>query len=40
MLATTIDQPAVTTDGVQQILGRPAQTFEQWVIEHSSIFTD
>lgn len=40
MLATTVDEPAVITDGVQQILGRPAQTFEQWVIEHTSIFTD
>ncbi|HEY9304127.1 MAG TPA: NAD(P)H-binding protein [Mycobacterium sp.] len=40
MLATTIDQPAVVTDGVQQILSRPAQTFEQWVVEHKSIFTD
>src|SRR6185437_15810808 len=40
MLATTIDEPAVVTDGVQQILGRPAQTFEQWVLEHKSIFTD
>jgi uncharacterized protein YbjT (DUF2867 family) len=40
MLATTIDEPAVVVDGVQQILGRPAQSFEQWVIEHKSIFTD
>jgi uncharacterized protein YbjT (DUF2867 family) len=40
MLATTIDEPAVVTDGVQQILGRPAQSFEQWVVEHKSIFTD
>ena len=39
MLATTIDQPAVLTDGVQQILGRPAQSFEQWVVEHKSILT-
>jgi uncharacterized protein YbjT (DUF2867 family) len=38
MLATTIDEPAVVTDGVQQILGRPAQSFEQWVVEHTSIF--
>jgi hypothetical protein len=30
----------VVTDGVQQILGRPAQSFEQWVVEHKSIFTD
>jgi uncharacterized protein YbjT (DUF2867 family) len=40
MLATTIDEPAVVADGVQQILGRPAQSFEQWVVEHTSIFTD
>jgi uncharacterized protein YbjT (DUF2867 family) len=40
MLATTIDKPAVVADGVQQILGRPAQSFEQWVVEHKSIFTD
>jgi uncharacterized protein YbjT (DUF2867 family) len=40
MLATTIDEPAVGADGVQQILGRPAQSFEQWVVEHKSIFTD
>jgi uncharacterized protein YbjT (DUF2867 family) len=40
MLATTIDEPAVVADGVQQILGRPAQSFEQWVVEHKSIFTD
>jgi uncharacterized protein YbjT (DUF2867 family) len=40
MLATTIDEPAVVTDGVLQILGRPAQSFEQWVVEHKSIFTD
>ncbi len=40
MLATTIDQPAVVTDGVQQILGRPAQSFEQWVADHKTIFTD
>jgi uncharacterized protein YbjT (DUF2867 family) len=40
MLATTIDEPAAVTDGVQQIVGRPAQSFEQWVVEHKSIFTD
>jgi uncharacterized protein YbjT (DUF2867 family) len=38
MLSTTIDQPAVVTDDVQKILGRPAQSFEQWVAEHQSIF--
>lgn len=40
MLATTIDQPAVVTDGVQRILGRPAQSLEQWVIEHKNIFAN
>jgi uncharacterized protein YbjT (DUF2867 family) len=40
MLATTIDEPAVVTDGVQQTVGRPAQSFEQWVVEHKSIFAN
>jgi uncharacterized protein YbjT (DUF2867 family) len=40
MLATTIDQPAVVTDDVQRILGRPAQSLEQWVVEHKNIFAD
>ena len=40
MLATTIGEPAVVADGVQQIVGRPAQSFEQWVVEHKSIFAD
>ncbi|WP_375481756.1 NAD(P)H-binding protein [uncultured Mycobacterium sp.] len=40
MLATTIDQPAVVTDEVQKILGRPAQSFEQWVSEYRNIFTN
>jgi uncharacterized protein YbjT (DUF2867 family) len=40
MLATTIDQPAVVTNDVQKILGRPAQSFEQWVSQHRFIFAD
>lgn len=40
MLATTIDQPAEVTDGVQRILGRPAQSLEQWVVEHKNIFVN
>ena len=40
MLATTIDEPAVETDGVQKAVGRPAQSFEQWVVEHKSVFTN
>jgi hypothetical protein len=38
MLSTTIDQPALVTDEVHKILGRPAQSFEQWVAEHHGIF--
>jgi hypothetical protein len=38
MLATTIDQLAVVTDDVQKILGRPAQSFEQWVSQHRAAF--
>ncbi|OBK36804.1 nucleoside-diphosphate sugar epimerase [Mycobacterium sp. 1245111.1] len=40
MLAATIDQPAVVTDDVQRILGRPAQSLEQWVIEHKNMFAN
>jgi uncharacterized protein YbjT (DUF2867 family) len=38
MLATSIDQPAVVTDDVQKILGRPAQSFRQWVSHHRAVF--
>ena len=31
--------PAVVTDDVEKILGRPTTTFEQWVSEHRSLFT-
>jgi uncharacterized protein YbjT (DUF2867 family) len=40
LLATTVDKPAVVTDEVPKILGRPAQSFEQWVAEHRSIFAN
>ncbi|EID10151.1 hypothetical protein MXEN_19469 [Mycobacterium xenopi RIVM700367] len=40
MLATTIEEPALVTDEVPKILGRPAQSFEQWVAEHRDIFTN
>jgi uncharacterized protein YbjT (DUF2867 family) len=38
MSATTVDQPAVVTDDVQKILGRPAQSFQQWVFQHRTVF--
>ena len=30
---------AVVTEDVEKILGRPAQTFEQWVVDHRDLFT-
>jgi uncharacterized protein YbjT (DUF2867 family) len=38
MLATTVNEPAVVTDAVQKILGRPAQSFGQWVAQHRDVF--
>jgi uncharacterized protein YbjT (DUF2867 family) len=38
MLAATVSQPAVVTNDTQRILGRPAQSFEQWVSEHRAVF--
>ena len=38
MLATTLDRPALLTDDVERILGRPAQSFRQWVSEHTAFF--
>jgi uncharacterized protein YbjT (DUF2867 family) len=38
MLATTLDRPAPVTDDVERILGRPAQSFERWVSEHTWMF--
>ena len=40
MLATTLDRPAEVTDSIEKILGRPATTFEQWVRDHISLFTN
>jgi uncharacterized protein YbjT (DUF2867 family) len=40
MLATTVDKPAEVTDNIEKILGRPAVTFEQWVRDHTSLFTN
>jgi uncharacterized protein YbjT (DUF2867 family) len=31
-------QPALVTDGVEQILGRPARTFAEWVADHADVF--
>jgi uncharacterized protein YbjT (DUF2867 family) len=39
-LATTFGQPAEVTPDVENILGRPAESFAQWVADHRSLFTD
>jgi uncharacterized protein YbjT (DUF2867 family) len=40
MLEATVDAPAVVTDHVEQILGRPAKSFAEWVAEHAAAFTN
>jgi uncharacterized protein YbjT (DUF2867 family) len=40
LLGAAVDSPAVVTDDVEQILGRPATSFEQWVTEHRSVFAN
>ncbi|MDH6242806.1 NAD(P)H-binding protein [Mycobacterium sp. OTB74] len=38
LLAETVGTPAVVTDEVERILGRPATTFSQWVRQHRAAF--
>jgi uncharacterized protein YbjT (DUF2867 family) len=39
MLSATVDQPALVTHDVEKLLGRPARSFAQWVVDHRSWFT-
>jgi len=39
LLSTTVDTPALVTDNVARILGRPATTFAQWAAGHAALFT-
>ena len=39
-LAVTIDTPAVVTHEVETILGRPAESFANWVADHRALFTN
>ncbi|MUL63734.1 nucleoside-diphosphate sugar epimerase [Mycobacterium sp. CBMA 234] len=39
LLAETVDVPAVVTDDIERILGRPAQTFADWVGRYRAAFT-
>jgi uncharacterized protein YbjT (DUF2867 family) len=38
MLAETVDRPALVTNEIEKILGRPATPFRQWVSEHIELF--
>jgi uncharacterized protein YbjT (DUF2867 family) len=39
LLSATVDKPALVTHEVEKIVGRPAQSFAQWVSEHQGLFT-
>ncbi len=39
LLAETLDKPALVTQDVEKILGRPATTFADWVSRHRDLFT-
>ena len=39
LLAMTVDTPALVTHEVDKILGRPAQSFAQWVDDHRDLFS-
>ncbi len=38
MQAAAVRQPAITTDEVKRILGRPARTFAEWATDHAAAF--
>jgi uncharacterized protein YbjT (DUF2867 family) len=40
LLAGTVGRQAEVTLDVENILGRPAQSFVRWVVDHRSLFTD
>jgi len=40
LLGQTVSEPALVTDEVEKILGRPATTFARWVSDHRDLFTD
>ncbi len=39
LLAATVDKPALVTHEVDKTLGRPAESFAQWVSAHRRLFT-
>jgi uncharacterized protein YbjT (DUF2867 family) len=39
LLSSTVEQPALVTHDVEKILGRPAESFAQWVADYRELFT-
>lgn len=39
LLSATVGKPALVTQEVEKIVGRPAQSFAEWVAEHKNLFT-
>jgi uncharacterized protein YbjT (DUF2867 family) len=39
-LAVTVDKPAAVTHELDTILGRPAESFANWVADHHALFTN
>lgn len=39
-MAVTVDTPAAVTPAVEMILGRPAESFANWVADHRALFTN
>ena len=33
-----LENPYPVTDGVEKILGRPARSYAEWVVDHASAF--
>jgi uncharacterized protein YbjT (DUF2867 family) len=40
MLSDTVEKPAVVTNDIEKIVGRPATSFDQWVADHRTLFTN
>ena len=39
-LSNTVDKPALVTREMEEIVGRPAQPFAEWVAEHQALFSN
>lgn len=39
-LSASVEQPALVTHDVEKILGRPPESFANWVAKHRDLFTN